>query len=229
MMIVPGSGFIPSPSADPSILVLLHFDGANNSTVFVDERGHTVTAYDGAKISTTKSAFGGASGYFDGVDDRIVIQDNGIALPGDFYIGFFSGNLTINGETNRNALSFFENSTDASANGLQIRVVNGTYTVNLYDDAGTNTEIVGSVGVSVPISRDFEWVSVYRSGSTVYLYTNGSLAGSATFTATLIPKNITVGAPYTPVVRDWNGYIDELVIANRVLLSGTTIPTVPFK
>lgn len=213
---------------DPSILVLMHFNGANDSTTFVDEKGHTCTAYDGAKISTTKSQFGGSSAFFDGVDDRVVIEDGGFTLPGDFYIGFFSGNLTSGGATNRNALSFIEHSAESFANGLQIRVLSGEYVVDLYDDSAANTQIIGDQSVHVPVSADFEWISVIRSGSTVSLYVAGVLAGSATFTAELIPKNITIGAPYEPVVRDWNGYIDELVIANRVLLPGTHIPTAQF-
>lgn len=50
---------------------LLHFDGANNSTTFTDSVGGTWIASGDAKISTTQSKYGGASGYFDGTGDFI--------------------------------------------------------------------------------------------------------------------------------------------------------------
>lgn len=57
---------------------LLHFDGANNSTSFVDSSlyGKIFSSFNGAKISTAQSLFGGASGFFDGVDDYISSADH---------------------------------------------------------------------------------------------------------------------------------------------------------
>ena len=55
---------------DPSLtLALLHFDGANNSTVFTDNSpfNQTVAVVTGTpKISTAMSRFGGSSLYLDG-------------------------------------------------------------------------------------------------------------------------------------------------------------------
>lgn len=54
-----------STSSGPSNL-LMHFDGANNSTTFTDSSGfgHTFTNSGPAIISTTQSKFGGSSIYF---------------------------------------------------------------------------------------------------------------------------------------------------------------------
>lgn len=60
------------PTCDPywdDTVLLMHMNGANNSTTFTDELGHSFTAYNDAKISTAKSKFGGASAYFDGNAD----------------------------------------------------------------------------------------------------------------------------------------------------------------
>ncbi len=72
MMIVPGSAFIPKAASggDPywgNVVLLMHMDGANDSTSFIDETGKTITPFGAAKISTAKSKFGGASAYFSGV------------------------------------------------------------------------------------------------------------------------------------------------------------------
>jgi len=68
-----------SPPVDPSLtLALLHFDGANNSTVFTDSSpfNQTVSVVTGTpKISTAMSKFGGSSLYLDG-SSSIKIPDN---------------------------------------------------------------------------------------------------------------------------------------------------------
>jgi len=69
----------PSPPVDPSLtLALLHFDGANNSTVFTDSSpfNQTILVVTGTpKISTAMSKFGGSSLYLDG-SSSIKIPDN---------------------------------------------------------------------------------------------------------------------------------------------------------
>jgi P2-related tail formation protein len=69
--------------------ILLHMDGSNNSTVFANNgtSGLAVTAYDGAKISTAQSKWGGASAEFDGVDAYLQIAASEAAIgAGDFTI-----------------------------------------------------------------------------------------------------------------------------------------------
>lgn len=60
----------------PSVLALLHMNGANNSTAFTDVKGNPWTALGDAKISSTQSQFGGASGYFDGAGDAVQSPTN---------------------------------------------------------------------------------------------------------------------------------------------------------
>ena len=57
------SGVPPDPYID-DVLFLLHFDGANGSTSFIDEKGHAFTRYGNPTISTAQSKFGGSSGSF---------------------------------------------------------------------------------------------------------------------------------------------------------------------
>ncbi len=59
-------------------VLLLHADGSNGSTVFVDSgsNGKTVTAYGNAQISTAQSKFGGASAYFDGNGDYLSVPSS---------------------------------------------------------------------------------------------------------------------------------------------------------
>lgn len=78
-------------SFDPvntNVELLLHMDGANNSTTFTDssKNGTTVTSYGNAKISTDQSKFGGSSAYFDGDGDYLRADGNTNFGTGDFTI-----------------------------------------------------------------------------------------------------------------------------------------------
>ncbi len=75
-----------------SCSLLLHCNGANGSTTFTDNSPNnlTVTATNGAAISTAQSKFGGASALFDGTDDYL-------STPSSTTFEFGSGNFTIEG------------------------------------------------------------------------------------------------------------------------------------
>ena len=70
--------------------LLLHFDGTDGSTTFVDSSpsGKTVTAVGNAQIDTAQYKFGGASGLFDGNGDYLSVPDSD-----DWYFG--TGDFTI--------------------------------------------------------------------------------------------------------------------------------------
>ena len=61
----------------PQVAALLHFDGTNGSTTITDNSKNnlTVTASNGAAISTAQSKFGGASALFDGTDDYVNVPN----------------------------------------------------------------------------------------------------------------------------------------------------------
>jgi hypothetical protein len=70
----------------PSVSLLLHMDGANGSTAFIDASGnYAVTAVGNAAISTAFSKFGGASASFDGSGDYLQISTSSNPTPFDFY------------------------------------------------------------------------------------------------------------------------------------------------
>ena len=81
----------PSPPVDPVLtLALLHFDGANNSTVFTDSSpfNQTVSVVTGTpKISTAMSKFGGSSLYLDG--------SSSIKIPNNANLNLGTGVFTI--------------------------------------------------------------------------------------------------------------------------------------
>ena len=52
-----------------SSLLLLNFNGTNNSTTFIEETGKSIAANSDVKLSTDQSVFGNSAAYFDGTDD----------------------------------------------------------------------------------------------------------------------------------------------------------------
>ena len=80
-----------APAVDPVLtLALLHFDGANNSTVFTDSSpfNQTVSVVTGTpKISTAMSKFGGSSLYLDG--------SSSIKIPNNANLNLGTGVFTI--------------------------------------------------------------------------------------------------------------------------------------
>lgn len=60
---------------DEYVKLLLHMDGEHNGTVFTDETGKTVNRY-GAVTNQVVTKFGTASGYFDGSNDYLELDDS---------------------------------------------------------------------------------------------------------------------------------------------------------
>jgi hypothetical protein len=73
---------------DSDTVLLLHMDGANNSTTFTDESGKTVTVNGDAKITTAQSYFGGASGTLDGTGDYLTLADSNDWYQQTFTVDF---------------------------------------------------------------------------------------------------------------------------------------------
>jgi hypothetical protein len=75
-----------------SVSLLLHCNGADNSTTFTDNSPtpKTVTANGNAKISTVQSKFGGASGLFDGTGDFLT-------FPGSTEFNLGTADFTLEG------------------------------------------------------------------------------------------------------------------------------------
>lgn len=68
-----GGGGGPTDPSFANVSLLCHFNGTNGSTTITDNgpSPKTLTAFNGAQISTAQSVFGGASAQFDGVNDYI--------------------------------------------------------------------------------------------------------------------------------------------------------------
>lgn len=197
-----------SGAVDPhwsSVTSLLHFDGANASTVMKDEKGKVWTANAGAKLDTSQSKFGGSSlalngtsdylstpymsGHFDPVNDHTIeaLVRPSISKRHTFF------------DLSAGSLGFFGHYCAILADG-RFQAVYGT-------SAGWSVAITGN---SVPLN---EWthLAISKGGHVVRLFIGGVLQVTHTLAGDPAP-NLTpmvLGKDSANETRYFQGWIDE--------------------
>lgn len=220
-------GFLLNPfrfagGGDPnfaSVVALLHMDGANGSSAFTDNSplALTWTRANQAQISTAQSKFGGASGLFDGVDDRVRPTANaGFNLTGDF---------TIEG------WSYY----DSTASNSSRRIIDllGANTCYIYRVNTTTlaVNVAGSTESGSAASDTWVYFALARSGTAVRFFINGAQVGSTITSSATLGSSVTAPALGDDLnSRTWKGWIDELRITKGVAryTSNFTPPSAAF-
>lgn len=206
-------------TSDPnfsSVSLLLHMDGSNASTSFVDSGPNAlaVTATGSAAVSTTQSKFGGASGYFDGSGDYL-------ATPSVSAFNFGSSDFTVEfwyyyaGTPQAAARLFQTRSGDVYA-GLSITHKFTNRDTSLAFGASMNGSSwaynSGETSTISVTSGAWTHVAVVRSGTVLYCYINGvqntvfsSFTGSLYYSSS---DTVVIGGQ-GGTSRSINGYIDD--------------------
>lgn len=210
--------------ADPywaNVVSLLHFDGADGSTTFIDEKGATWTVGGGAQIDTAQSQFGGASGQFSAAGDYI-----GRAAHADF--GFGTGDFTVEAWVRRPTATaadwpIFDFRTAGAQNGLfYLSPTTGLLT---YYNGGTS----GGSG-SAPAVDTMTHVAWARSGTTLRAFLNGVQQWATTMSGDFgSTRPCRIGGNFAGSAVA-SGHIDEARITKGVAryTSNFTPPTGPF-
>jgi hypothetical protein len=197
------SGSVTIPARDPyysQVALLLHMEGAHNSTTFTDSgpSQRTVTRQATAVIKTDQYKFGASSAYFDGADDRLQV-----ALPalgtGDFTVEAWA-RLDSGNNTYRHIFDSHDGNTPGFAIGVDDSSRAYTFANGFLVQAGT---------VSANTWTHF---AVSRNGGSLRMFLNGTQIGSTVSYTEDIPamSAATIGGwgarsnPY-----DWQGYLDE--------------------
>jgi len=201
------------PGIDSNTVLMLHADGTNGSTTFIDSSAsaHTLTANGGAQISTTQNKFGGASAYFDGNGDTLTIPAASDWELGtgdfciDFWVRFGSGSFTSG------YYPFVVGNRTSDSDRWYV-IFNGTN--------GTGCRMVSGNGFSVTESSQPEYDTWYhyaisRLSGSVHIYRDGVRAATASLSASLSPGgSLTICGRGTDTAEGYlNGYIDELRIS----------------
>jgi len=212
-----------SPPVDPGLtLALLHFDGANNSTVFTDSSpfNQTVSVVTGTpKISTAMSKFGGSSLYLDGSSSIKIPNNANLNLgTGVFTIEFWFYLLSLpSGD------ALFLHKFGSPAQSISIN----------YPARKLASGFLGSGSVSTTVITAGAWyhVAVVRetTNGAIKQYINGVNEGTITLSGSVDNAgDLTIGSWFSGSNRV-TGYIDEFRIRKETMyLANFTPPTAPF-
>jgi hypothetical protein len=222
-------GFLLNPyrfatgDSDPywsSVVLLMHMNGADASTTFTDEKGHTVTANGNAQIDTAQSKFGGSSALFDGSGDYL-----SLATSTDWSFG--TGDFTIELWVRASSTGYAGLvGTNNDISGIHpILYLWNTGVLAWYYNA--NVRITGTTNI---VGAGFVHVAVCRSGTSTKLFVNGTQEGS-TYSDSNNYSNTGLWIGAKPWATQYlNGHIDELRITKGVAryTSNFTAPSAAF-
>jgi hypothetical protein len=161
-------------SVDSYTKLLLHMDGAEDGTSFIDEIGHAITAYGNAKTKIAAGKFGKSAGLFDGTGDylRTDATHADLALgTGDFTLDCwikvpFTQNAVSEIFSNKpwaaNAWGIMSNHSSATANKVSVWSYN--------HNAGAAAVLQSTTSVN---TLNWVHVALVRLGNEFTLYING--------------------------------------------------------
>ncbi len=216
-----------SIATDPyylSVSLLLHMNGTNGSTTFIDSSPSpkTVTANGSAAMSTAVSKFGGASGAFDGSSDYL-------SIPTSSDFAFGTGDFTIEMwlyRTAANQQHLYEGRNGTTVNTILLYLDNAPAYLAYYANGAQRISTT-----STPALNTWVHIAVARSGNSTKLFMDGVQVGS-TYT-----DSLTYAAPTTSLYIGTNdvasgsfvnGYIDDLRVTKGIAryTSNFTVPAI---
>jgi hypothetical protein len=207
--------------------LLLHMDGANGSTTFIDNSTNnlTVTAYGDAQISTTNKVFGTGSALFDGDGDYLRTELSNNNWDNDFTVEMWIYTTNVNYVD-----TIFEaGDIQGGQGGVHIYIASNGDEDNPQNLISFNNGIVEDIAAGSVILNQWTNIVISRSSGTNYLFQDGILIGSGVQTFTVNNNIISIGG--APGYGFWfNGYIDEVRITKGVAIytANFTPPTAPF-
>lgn len=227
-----------------NVSLLLHAEGANGGTTFIDSSQSMktpISAYGGVTTSTLQKKFGASSAYFSSSGQTILYAHSAdLHLNGDFTIEFFIFPNGIN--SGYKAVLVKGGGLNIAWASYEI-VFDGTYlnfaasSANSGYDIGAETGSSGRIGN--PAVGAWSHVAVTRSGNVYRGFVNGVMNYSETSSLTPYdssPRGLAVGSNYqynwgtgTPTFT-MQGFLDELRITKGVAryTSNFTPPSGPF-
>ena len=219
-------------SGDAYTKLLLHMDGSEFSTLFVDSSSvaKTVTAINGAKITTTQSTFGGASGTFDGIDDYLTVSDSA-----DWDFG--SGDFTVDCWVRLNDLSasstIFSQGPDFSNEiDWSIHPTSNVARIDVYSGGSPLMRLNFDF---IPTINTWYHLALVRNGNVWNMYVDGVaatknlFAGSYSITIPNYTSNLYIGTAINGAYW-FKGQMDEVRISKGIarFTSNFTPPTAQY-
>lgn len=220
----------PSGETDPnfsSVSVLLHMDGTNGSTTFVDSGPNAlaVTAVGGAQI-TSSSKYGTGAGSFS-TGARLDVTSNAVfAFPGDFTFETWFYLTSIN--SNYNQIGPNVN----VSGGLSLYYTGPAGYFGLPANSFVISNRISNIGTVSQALNLNQWyhLALIRSGSTMKLFLDGNTILTATSTYSFAQGALTIAGNTDNTSHSVNGRLDDFRITKGVAryTANFTAPTAAF-
>jgi hypothetical protein len=219
--------------SDPSfnsVSLLLHCDGSNGSTTFVDSSGtpKTVTANSGAVVSTAAPKFGTGAAQFVNTSSHLLV-------PYSAEFGLAAADITIEfwaqgAQRNRSAASF-RTSGGAEAWNFEVNSSGFVVFTALRSD-GFSYTLTQTAGDRIAENNGVWYhVALSKDSSTIRLFVSGVQRASAAIGTSLATPNtshrLIIGAESAVA---WDGFLDDIRITTGVAryTADFTPPTAAF-
>lgn len=200
------------------VSLLMHMDGANDSTIFVDSSLHNrnITVNGPAKLSSNQSKFGGTSAAFDADTSYLrVASGSDFAFPSDFTIECWV--YFTNSSRGYQGIIGAHSGSDQTGWVLYLET-NNILTFN----SGAGSGWAGAVSSGETVTPN-EWhhIAVSRFGSSLRIFIDGTLKGTITSNVNIASGSIIDIGDYTCLNQygynfTMSGYIDELRITKGI-------------
>ena len=205
-----------------SIAALLHFDGLNGSTDFIDETGNSVAVFGSAQLSSTGQTFGSACGLFDGSSScRLEITPaNALFLNSDCTVRFIT-NLDAYTADWTALFRFY------SASGTLFSLyASDTGELKIY-----TAWLALNSGFTLSLATDYR-ISVELYAGEIYIYVDGTLIVNTAFDNTGFGQVSLIAVGGTVDDENLVGRLDEFMIDSSVSLaagaSSYVVESAPF-
>lgn len=221
-----GFGFGGGVGNDYYTKSLLHFDGADAATTFLDQgaggASHAWTASGNAQLDTAQSKFGGASLLCDGTGDFI-------STPSHADFLFASGDYTIDCWIRPNSVATNQGVINKiNAGGYspwEIYIATGT--IRLYaSSSGSSWDILNALNFGTVSTGTWYHVAMVRSGNNYLAFLDGALNNSATSSLTPLSDSSSILIGRHSAGVDFNGWIDEVRFSNTARWTAAFTPPV---
>lgn len=203
--------------------LMMHMDGENDGTVFVDSsyEENVISPNGDAATKTDIKKFGSASGYFDGTDDYLTIPDS---VDWNFGTGNFTIDFWIYNTNIPSAWQTFIGQYDDTAGCFALYTGNGIATPKvsfaLWYSSWADYKLVQSDTYNM---NEWTHIAVIREDTTTFkLYINGVLSDTESVPADLVVDNniasgLRIGHQQTgPAGYGFIGYSDEFRISKGI-------------
>lgn len=211
-----GSAAVITTTNYADFSLFLRMEGANGSTTFTDEMGHTFTTYGNAQLTTTAPMVGSSSGTFDGAGDYIDTPDSA-----DFNVGSGDWTLRFWLKSTVAAIKYTYGQCDASVSGASIglygaTLASGQFRVGAY--VGGSAKFADSI-VSV-IDGAKHLIEATCSAGTMYIFVDRVLRSSVSLGGAVndSANRFAIGRLGEYNADTWNGQLDEFQLLKGICL-----------